>query len=139
MVKIIWDLPFATHKRFVESLTDVPHLQSMLHGRYIGFIENIRNSKKPQLQILFHLCKSNFSTNTGKNIGFLSKVYEKFSLNSLIESKHMIKKNRVNPLEEGEDWKINIIEELSLAKFGFLEIDLNENDIEVMLELIATE
>ena len=50
----------------------------------------------------------------------------------------MIKKNRVNPLEEGEDWKINIIEELSLAKFGFLEIDLNENYIEVMLELIAT-
>ena len=60
-------------------------------------------------------------------------------LKALIENKHFVKKNRVNPLEEGEEWKIEIIEELSLIKKGFLEIDMDEDDIEVMLESIKTD
>ena len=46
---------------------------------------------------------------------------------------------RLNPLEEGEDWKIDLIEELSLAKMGFLEIDLDESDIAVMLHSLTTD
>ena len=45
-VKLLWDLPHQTHKRFVESLTNCPHLQSMLHVRYIGFIESLQKSVK---------------------------------------------------------------------------------------------
>ena len=51
-VKMIFDLPFETHKRFVESLTPVPHLQSTLHGRYVGFLENLNVSKKPEIKLL---------------------------------------------------------------------------------------
>ena len=36
-VKIIWDLPHPTHTRFLESLSPVPHLESTLYARYIGF------------------------------------------------------------------------------------------------------
>ena len=46
VIKMIWDLPYATHKRFVESMVEIPHLQSMLHARYIGFIENLSSTVK---------------------------------------------------------------------------------------------
>ena len=36
-IKMIWDLHHQTHKNFIEQLIDYPHLQSMLHSRYIGF------------------------------------------------------------------------------------------------------
>ena len=49
MVKIIFDLSFQTHTRFIESLSKVPHLQPTLHGRYIGFIYNLNSSKKPKI------------------------------------------------------------------------------------------
>ena len=40
-VKMIWDLPPPTHKYLLESLSPVPHLESVLTGRYIGFLENL--------------------------------------------------------------------------------------------------
>ena len=48
---------------------------------------------------------------------------------------------RVNPIDDGEEWKINIMEELVLMKKGFLEVDmdLEEDDIDIMLESIATD
>ena len=141
VVKIIWDLPYATHTRFIESLTEVPHLKSMLHSRYIGFISNLNDSKKPQLKMLFNSCQLNQLSNTGRNISELLKCYEMESLDRLIEKKHVIKKMRVYPLEEGEDWKIKFLEELSLIKKGFLDVDmeLKESDIEIMLESVATD
>ena len=139
MIKIVWDLPFATHKRIVESLTEVPHIQSSLHGTYIGFIENLSNSVKTQLQVLFNICKHNQFSNTGQNIAYLKQEYDLDDMKALIENKHIVKKNRVNLLEEGEEWKIDIIEELSLIKKGFLKIDMDEDDIEVMLESITTD
>ena len=92
VVKIIWDLPYATHKRFVESLTEVPHLKSMLHSRYIGFLSNLKDSKKPQLKMLFNICQKNQLSNTGSNISELLKYYEMDSLDGLIEKKTSLKR-----------------------------------------------
>ena len=136
---MIWDLPYAAHKRFVESLTEVPHLQSMLHGRYIGFIENLSNSKKLHLQVLFNMCKLNQCSNTGQNISYLLKTCDVFDLNNLIMKRNSIKKERINPLEEGEEWKVLMIEELSLIKFGFLETEMEDFEIEIMLESITND
>ena len=57
----------------------------------------------------------------------------------LIRNKQVIKKLRVNPLEDGEEWKVGIIEELSLCRRGCLEIELKDDDIDAMLEAIAIE
>ena len=48
-VKMIWDLPAPTHTCYLESLSPVPHLEAVLTGRYIGFIQNLLCSKKSLL------------------------------------------------------------------------------------------
>ena len=58
------------------------------------------------------------SPKTGQHISYLLNEYEQNDINALIQNKHYIKKKSVNALEEGEDWKIDIIEELSLVKKG---------------------
>jgi hypothetical protein len=45
-VKMIWNLPHPTHTRFLESLSPVPHLESTLMSRYVGFSDNLLKSKK---------------------------------------------------------------------------------------------
>ena len=40
-VKIIWDLPPATHTRLLEDLCPVPHLEHIFFSRYIGFSQNL--------------------------------------------------------------------------------------------------
>ena len=133
MVKIVYDLPYETHKRFIESLTDFPHLQSMLHGRYIGFIENLKHSNKDEVKLLYQLCMSNMRSNTGKNCDYLMRTYGIASINELFSEKHRIKESRVNNLDEGEEWKIEMIKEITLVKRGLLE---NGLDLEVNKEFL---
>ena len=89
--------------------------------------------------MLFHLCHRNHLSNTGRNISYLQDQYEAENLQDLIRKKQAIKKFRVYPLNEGEDWKIGIIEELSLCKRGCLEMDMEKVDIDAMLEAVTTD
>ena len=111
----------------------------MLHGRYIGFMENPSSTIKPYLQILFTMCLSDQSCNTGENLTSLLNLYETYDLRTLILKKHTVKINRVNPILEGEEWKCQMIKEMCLSKMGFLPTDIGKNDIETMLEIICTE
>ena len=76
VVKMVWDLPYATHKRFVESLTVVPHLQSTLHSRYVGFMKNLQNSGKLQTTVMYNLCRNDLNSQTGQTIHLLLQSYE---------------------------------------------------------------
>lgn len=139
VMKIVWDLPYATHNRFLESMSDIPHLKSMLHGRYIGFIDNMSSTKKTHLQMLFNLCKQNQSCNTGQNIEYLLTSCKVENLDSLIMKKHLIKNGRIHPLKEDEEWLVEMIEEMCLSKLGFIATDIEEKDINTMLDIICTE
>ena len=62
------------------TLCPVPHLESVLISRYIGFIDNLRKSSKGALKIVFKSCALNLSTVTGQNVGFLLTKFKKQSL-----------------------------------------------------------
>ena len=54
-VKIIHDLPYSTHVRLLEPLSPVPHLESVLTSRYVGFVENLSKSAKSPVKFLCKL------------------------------------------------------------------------------------
>ena len=137
-IKIIFDLPFGCHTRFVESLTDLPHLQSVLHSRYAGFVKNLNNSNKIHIKMLLGICENNLLTNTGQNISFLMNKYNCESRVELENMKYKIKNTRVYDLPDNEKWKTNLIEELSLMKLGLVEETLNEDEIKFLLEDLCT-
>ena len=66
-------------------------------------------------------------------------LYENDELSSLIQSKFEIKRTRVNPLLDNEDWKINVIKELSLIKSGFLTTDMEQEVLKDVLETLSME
>ena len=101
-IKIIWDLPHSTHTRSLESLCPVPHLESVLHGRSIGFIQNLSRSSKQLVKLLFHSCSYDMSTVTGQNLKFLLQKYSKQNMTALISEKDIIKNSRVYILQENE-------------------------------------
>ena len=67
-------LPHPTQRKYLESLSPIPHLESTLTGRYIGFVDSLAKSKKPLLKLLFSLCGSNLGSQTGQNIKFLHQT-----------------------------------------------------------------
>ena len=89
--------------------------------------------------MLFNICKADLSCNTGQNIDFLSREWNTQDLDLLISKKYIVKNSRINPLDKDEEWKIKMIEEMSLSKLGFLENECDENYTEIMLEIICIE
>ena len=138
-VKIIYDLPFGTHKRFVESLTNVPHLQSVLHSRFNGFVEGLINSSKCEVKIFMNTVKFDKSSRIGQNIDLLLTKYDATSLAELVSSKKKVQRLHVNELEENEELKINLIEEISLARKGLINLDFEKKVMEDILEQLCTE
>ena len=136
--KIIWHLPYNSHNRFIESLNTIPHLQSTLHSRYIGFIGNIMQSQKPHMKILSNLCSYNLTTVTGRNIEFLMSSYSCQSITELISMKYIIKNMRVYELQDEEKWKIPLLEEICLIKNQNLDLDFDEEYIQTILCDVAT-
>ena len=88
--------------------------------------------------MMYNICKDNLCTQTGKNLNFLVKQYGIEDVTALLKMKQVIKKERVHPLQEGEDWKINILNELCLARKGFIELDLGPEEIDIIIDLVAT-
>ena len=137
-VKIIWDLPHPTHTHFLESLCPVPHLESVLTGRYIGFVQNLCRSNKDLLNLLFHSCKHDMSSVTGQNLRFLLEKYKKPNVLTLVLEKNVIKKSRVYSLPVDESWKVGMMTEISLAKKNHLEISFDTKNLDDILEYICT-
>ena len=138
-MKIIWDLPYATHTRFLESLSPVPHLESVLTGRYLGFLNNFLKTSNSALGLIFSNCKYNISSQTGQNIKYMMDKHKMDSLGNLVDEKNTLKKLRVYTLPEEEKWKVSLLREIALVKKGQLDIDFDEKNLEEILEAVCTD
>ena len=137
-IKLIWGLPYQAHKRFVEQLTECPHLQSLLHSRFIGFAKALSLSEKLHIKVLYNLCLNDVQSQTGSNLNFLKKKYELNSEKLLYENQDKIGKSIVNELPNEESWKINVIEELTSMTQGECSTELTEDEITQILNFVTT-
>ena len=137
-IKLIWDLPHPTHKNFIEQLIDFPHLQSMLHSRYIGFAWSVKNSKKDEVKLLYNICKDDQTTITGSNLKYLMESYGYYTIDKLFENRQNISRAVVNPMNENELWKVSLLEELVDIKDGRKEVEMSEQEVEDLLLFVST-
>ena len=137
-IKLLWDLPHQTHKNFVEQLTDCPHLQSMLHSRYVGFSKSLLFSKKLEVRLLFNLCKYDLTTVTGTNLKKLMTTYECSSIENLIDTKSQISMKSVHPMKEEDQWKVLLLEDLVELRDGRSEANLSLDEINDLILFVTT-
>ena len=67
-------------------------------------------------------------------ISYLMRSHEQLNVEQLMKSNLNIQNKRIHPLENGDGWKMAQIEELTVIKLGFLDIDMDEKDINGMLQ-----
>ena len=131
--------PHATHTRLLEDLCPVPHLEHVLFSRYIGFIDNLRNSSKDLLQLIYHSCSSNLGSVTGQNIRFLTDKFNLPDIDQLILLKSKLKTMKVYTLSDQEMWKINLIEEVALLRKNHLDLDFDQDQLDSILDYICVD
>ena len=67
LVKVMLDLPVATHPSLIEPLTDAKHVKLTLIQRFLGFMEKIDSSDKIALKMLKAEAMHDVRSVTGRN------------------------------------------------------------------------
>ena len=135
-VKIMFDLPWATHRFFIEPLTGNHHVSRILVRRYMSFIEKIKKSSKSTLKQLLDVVKDDVRLTTGHNLRTIMMLTNKNTIEELNVGNVDFDYYKV---EENDDWKVKIAKELIEIRSGDLEVPgMEVEELKEILEFICT-
>ena len=137
-VKVMLDLPWATHRSLIQPLTGETHVKLVLLKRYLIFLEKMKNSGKSPLVMLLNEAKKDVRSVTGSNLRNIMILAGKSSIEDVtVEDVDTIPYFN---LSEDEHWKVDSIKEIIDVKAGNLDVpgfDLEE--LETILNHLCTE
>ena len=118
-VKVMLDLPWATHRSLIQPLTGEVHVKLVLVRRFLCFMEKIRNSGKAPLTMLMKEAIKDVRSVTGSNLRNIMLLVGKTSVEDVrVEDVDNLEYFK---LENDELWKIPQIQEIINVKAGNLE------------------
>ena len=103
-VKVMLDLPYATHRSLVQPLTGDKHLKLVLIRRFVSFLEMIKKSGKKAVNMLMRESMKDVRSVTGSNMRNIMILVGK----TKVEDVKLEDLNSITyfPLAEEEEWKI---------------------------------
>ena len=134
-IKIMCDLPYATHRFYIEPLSGVPHVSRTLVRRYLSFIEKIRNSKKIALKQLLDIAQKDFRMTTGSNLRTIMLLTGK---NRIEDLEALNEDFEYHTVDDDEKWKIDLVKELIDVRHDELTVEgLDMDELQEILEYLC--
>ena len=136
-VKVMMDLPYATHRSLIKPLTKERHLRNVLISRFLTFMELITKSKKQRIKMLMENAIKDVRSVTGANLRNIMLLMGKTSVGEIkrvdVENINYFK------LDEKESWKVQCIQEIIEAKNNRVEIPgFEREELQEMLNYLCT-
>ena len=138
----MWNVPLNTHRYLIEPLAG-KHAKVMIYERYINFIKTVQNSKKLPVKYMYERIKDDTRSITGSNIREILILYDKDNILD-INTKHIKNQMKFCEIPKEEEWRINLIKELTDVKQKNLNIDnnnetfMNNDQIDDLIYIAAT-
>ena len=114
------DLPFATHRSLMKTLSESKHVKLILIQRFLGFMEKIDTSDKTALKMLKEEAMKDVRSVTGKNFRDIMLLAGKSCVEQV--RKDCLSYLTYFPLDEEDRWKVGLIKEIIDAKIGQVEV-----------------
>ena len=114
----MYDLPCATHRFFIEHLTDNPHMKKVLMRRYLTFIQSIEKSHKKSLHLLLNIARNDVRSVTGSNLRNIMLLCGKNLVTELCP--HNISHIQYHEPNEDDFWKLEMLDEIIEVQHGDL-------------------
>ena len=134
-IKIMFNLPWATHRNLIEPVTGVPHIRRTLVWRYLSFISKIQKSEKTSLRKLLNLVKSDVRTTTGSNLRSIMLLAGKNTIQEVLSSNIDVEYHK---LEEEQKWKTILLGEIIDILHDEKTIDgVEKQELEDILEFLC--
>ena len=134
-IKIMFNLPWATHRNLIEPVTGVPHIRRTLVWRYLSFISKIQKSEKTSLRKLLNLVKSDVRTTTGSNLRSIMLLAGNNTIQEVLSSNIDVEYHK---LEEEQKWKTILLGEIIDILNDEKTIDgMEKQELEDILEFLC--
>ena len=140
-LRIIWDLPYNTHRYFFEHLTQTRHLKVLLLKRFLRFILSITAAQNSACKMVLYTCYRNMRSTTGSNIRNIElAVNERIALEDLKKAMGKLEeKMHFEQIPKEEMWRISVMKEMALMKQGFLDVEgFAVEETELILQYICS-
>ena len=129
-VKLMFDLPWATHRWILEEITG-SNLKIMLLSKFINFANAIKKSNKKAMKFLLSLVASDVRSITGSNFrSILINTGVGVKVVPGITKAVEIKKHTLFTVPEADQWKVPLLHSLLKVKSGELAISFDDDDLE---------
>ena len=137
-IKTMCNLPYDTHRYFMEHLSTKDHIWTSMLSRYLGFIKAIEISSKGPLRRLLNTCKNDVRSITGSNLREIMILVGKNSIGEVEKGDIDSFKYHEPPTEER--WRLGLLDELLDLQHGDLVLPLlNEDEIEQIKNSICSD
>ena len=120
--KMMFDLPYATHRYYFEAITKTQHPALIIRKRFLGFLNMIDKSKKNAPLELLKIIQNDVRTTTGSNI---RKIMTEFN-DSSIDNIKIGKSVTMFPVPGDEVWRVSFVNEILQSKSEFFYLIDNE-------------
>ena len=138
-VKVMADLPLATHRYLIEPVSGQQHMSTTLMRNFLNFISKIRQSQKPVLRQLYSVVKDDVRTTTGSN---LRNILLLTSLSSVDDLKPSIADQiKYQVISDRDKWRVPLIQEAIDMKNGVVSLPdgWSFDELEEILEFACTQ
>ena len=135
--RIMYDLPYATHRYFVQPVSEKPHARNLLLGGFLRFVKQVEQSAKSVPRNLLNLVKKDTRSTTGSNLRNIllmttTHLIEEVEFNDI---KHL----EYAPTKLQDVWKIASVREIVDIKAGMKTVEnLTYDELEEILEFLCT-
>ena len=104
-VKIMLDLPWATHRSLIQPLTGETHVKLILIRRFLCFLEKMRKSEKAPLIMLMKEAMKDVRSVTGSNLRKIMLLVGKTSVEDInVEDVDTLEYFKLDENEFGSGW-----------------------------------
>ena len=135
--RIMYGLPYATHRYFVQSVSNKVHLKNILLKRFLGFLSQIENSPKRLPLRLLNVIKYDTRSTTGSNLRNIMLLLGKVNIDDIkIRDIDNFEYAAVLP---DDKWKVDMVKEIIEIGADQLNVEnFSEEELEEILEYLCT-
>ena len=114
-IRTIFNVPFKTHRYFIEPLSSCCHPKSIISSRYIKFVDSLLSCSKANVSFLARLNYRDNRTTMGKCLSKISREMN-VSVTSLWRTTRESRRIQYFPVPADETWRIKAVLELIMAR-----------------------
>ena len=136
-VRNVFNLPWTTHRYWIETVSACPHPKTFLSSRFVKFAQSLTSSKKSSVRYLSSLFKEDYRTLFGRTLG---KIAAECGVSPPDLSPRTVQRNLLYfPVPDDQQWRVPLLFELLDARSKLLTIEnLTSDQIFTLIDSICT-